>query len=146
MRLAQSYFAVGELNPLRMIEHLLNPYQPLVDIDWAGHPLQIACTRRARAAMEGRRQPLGVEMQLYFSCVVKKRVLFHEGGVADGVQAGDRLEIVFRTVEALSCDPVEFAADYPERRQLTSVAAEKMRPSHLCLDFRRGDWYGEFTI
>ena len=146
MRYRESYFALGELHPLRFIESLFNPYRQLAEAALTGRRLQILATRRAIREQERRRQPLGVEMQLYFSCVVKKRVLFHEGEMPDGERVGDNLILVFRPVEALACDPVEFAAGYPERRQFTSSAAGKMHPSHLRLDFRKGDWHGDFAI
>lgn len=146
MGFKQSYFALGELHPLRVIERILNPYQALADVEMRGHPLHIETTRRAARALAQRDQPLTVEMQLYFSCVVKKRVIFHEEGEHDEERVTDKLSIVFRPVEALSCDPVAFAANYPERRQLTSSAALKMHPSRLSLDYRQGCWCGSFTI
>ncbi len=142
----QSYFALGELHPLRVLERLLHPYSPLAEVQLRERPLHISATRRATRALLRRKQPLQVEMQLYFSCVVKKRVLFHEDGENGGVPVNDKLGVDFRAVEALACDPVAFAANYPERRQLTSAAAEKMHPSHLYLDYRKGVWYGSFTV
>lgn len=85
-------------------------------------------------------------MQLYFSCVVKKRVLFHEEGEIKGEPVSNRLHIDFRAVEALACDPVTFTNNYPERRQLTSAAAVKMHPSRLFLDYRHGQWQGNFVV
>lgn len=146
MGFKQSLFALGELHPLRIIESRLNPYQALADVDMRGYPLHIETTRRAARALARRDQPLTVEMQLYFSCMVKKRVIFHEEGEHGAERVIDNLFIVFRTVEAQSCDPIEFAANYPERRQLTSHAALKMHPSRLSLDYRQGCWCGSFTI
>lgn len=146
MGIKQSYFALGELHPLRILERLLHPYRPLTEVQLLGHPLHISATRRATRALARRKQPLQVEMQLYFSCVVKKRVLFHQDGEYGGESVNDKLSVDFRAVEALACDPVAFAENYPERRQLTSAAAEKMHPSHLYLDYRKGVWYGSFTV
>ncbi len=146
MGIKQSYFALGELHPFRIIERRLHPYRPLAKVQLLGHPLHITATSRAARALAQRQQPLQVEMQLYFSCVVKKRVLFHEAGERTGESVSDKLTVDFRSVEALACDPVAFAANYPERRQLTSVAARKMHPSQLYLDYRKGKWYGDFTV
>jgi hypothetical protein len=147
--LKQTYFALGDLSPLRRIERWLNPYRPLAVIRVRERDLAINATHRAEKALAKHTTPLIVEMQLYFSCVVKKRVLFHsEKGTTDGgmVIVNDRLAILFRLVEALSCDPKEFAADYPERRQLTPAASAKIYPSRLLLDYRQGQWRGDFTI
>ncbi len=142
----QSYFALGDLHPFRLIERLLHPYQPLAEVKLHGHPLQIIGTRRAAKALAHRDLPLTVEMQLFFSCVVKKRVIFHEEESDTGESANEKLSVDFRAVEALACDPVAFAENYPERRELTSIAAAKMHPSTLSIDFRQGRWYGSFTI
>jgi len=146
MGIRQSYFALGELHPIKIFERLVHPYRPLAMVQLRGHPLHISATSRAVRAMAQRKQPLQVEMQLYFSCVVKKRVLFHETGEDAGETVSDMLRVDFRAVEALACDPVAFAANYPERRQLTSPAATKMHPSRLRIDYRNGNWYGDFTV
>lgn len=146
MGIKQSYFALGELHPLRIAERLLHPYRLLADVQLRGRPLHISATGRATRALARCKQPLQVEMQLYFSCVVKKRVLFHQDGECGGEQVNDKLCVNFRAVEALACDPVAFASNYPERRQLTSAAAQKMHPSHLYIDYRQGRWQGSFDI
>ena len=142
----QSYFALGDLHPFRLIERLLHPYKPLAEVTLHGHPLQIIGTRRAARALARRELPLSVEMQLFFSCVVMKRVIFHEDKCDRGESANDKLSVDFRAVEALACDPVAFAENYPERRQLTSSAARKMHPSTLSIDFRQGRWFGNFSF
>ena len=141
----QSYFALGEWHPRRLLERLLNPYRPLATVQFQGRPLAVLATHRASRALAQRSAPLHVELQLYFSCVVKKRVLFHEEGTS-GEAITEQLIVRFRPVEALSCDPVAFAANYPERRELHSVAATKMQPSQLYLDRRHGQWEGSFDI
>lgn len=85
-------------------------------------------------------------MQLYFSCVVKKRVLFHEQSLHPDHVVNDKLRILFRCVQPTSCDPEEFARHYPEKRQLQSTAAQRMHPKELVFDFRDGHWQGEFRI
>ncbi|MFO7592858.1 MAG: hypothetical protein R6X15_02280 [Pseudomonadota bacterium] len=146
MSFARSYFDPGDLHPMRLVERLLNPYRSIAETSLQGHPLRIEATRRALGALDRRSKPLSVELQLYFSCVVKKRVLFHEEAVPGEESVSDRLSVRFRPVEALTCDPVEFAANYPERRELKSKAASKMHPSRLLLDYRKGRWQGDFDI
>lgn len=146
MGFRHSYFALGDLHPIRALEHMLHPFHPMAELQLRGHPLRIFATHRAVRALAKRISPLQVEMQLYFSCVVKKRVLFHEEGEHAGESVSDKLSVDFRAVEALACDPVAFAANHPERRQLTSAAARKMHPSQLCLDYRKDMWYGDFKV
>jgi len=142
----QSYFALGELAPRRLIERLLNPYRYGGEVTLRDQPLRIEWTGRAERALAQRDRPLHVEMQLYFSCVVKKRVLFHESGGENGVPLEEKLLLAFHPVEAASCDPIEFARHYPQRRDMTSAAAGRMHPSVLRLDYRAGRWQGEFDV
>ncbi len=58
----------------------------------------------------------------------------------------DKIGVMFSCVQASSCDPEEFVAQYPEKKILSSQAALKMRPRVLYIDYKNKDWIGEFTI
>ncbi|HEB58382.1 MAG TPA: hypothetical protein ENJ01_04100 [Gammaproteobacteria bacterium] len=147
MNLNPSMFGFGEdLNPIYRIGRWLNPFRCRATVSLRNHPLEVVWTRRAERALRRRTAPLFIEMQLYFSCVVKKRVLFHEQPVHDGVTVDERLAVAFRAVEASSCDPVEFARNFPEKRELLSNGARRMHPSRLELDYRNGHWRGAFSV
>lgn len=107
---------------------------------------EVRWTERAEQAFSDRNTPLIAEMQLYFSCVVKKRILFHEHSEMEGVPVDERLHILFRSVESTSCDPEEFVQNFPVKRELMSPAAGKLHPSALEIDFSKGSWHGEFFI
>ena len=144
MNIHASLFAIA--NPLEMLDRLLHPHRRYATITYRKHNLLIELTQRARLELGKRHTPLKVEMQLYFSCVVKKRVLFHDVTELETTPVDDKLEIVFRLVQATSCDPVEFARDFPVKREFTSPAAKGVRPKRLAVDFYRGRWSGEFDI
>ena len=147
MSMKNSYFEFP--SPFAMLESWLNPERYHHKISLRGKPLRVSWTQRAERQLQRQNQPLLAEMQLYFSCVVKKRVLFHEQGHNDeleSVAVNEQLQIAFRPVEANSCDPVEFAANHPVRREFESSGAVKMHPSHLHLDFKGDSWLGEFSV
>jgi hypothetical protein len=147
MSMQNSYFAVP--SPLALLDQWLNPLVHHVQLSLRGNPLTVSWTRRAERQLVRQSRPLLAEMQLYFSCVVKKRVVFHEEVFDDAtatLAVNDHLTIAFRPVEANSCDPLEFAANHPVRREFDSRAAFKMHPSHLHLDFKHGKWLGEFSV
>jgi hypothetical protein len=56
--------------------------QPLVDLNdrpqvvLGGLALDLRLTRRAERALREQREPLELEMELYFSCLLRKRVYF----------------------------------------------------------------------
>lgn len=139
-----SYFSVG--NPFQYLDRWLNPPRYTKTVTLRERPLEVEWTKRAQRALEQRDNPLVVEMQLMFSCVVKKRVLFHDSYNLDVVNVNDQLTIAFRPVESTACDPVEFAKNYPVKREFDSTASSKIRPKHLLIDYAEGKWIGEFII
>jgi hypothetical protein len=139
-----SYFAIG--NPLHILLRWVNPYRYRETVNLNGHDLEVSWTRRADKAMRQRRQPLLVEMQLYFSCVVQKRVLFHTESEHEYVPVSDSFKVGFRPVEALSCAPEQFAEHHPVKQQFSSHSATRMFPARLLIDHVRGGWQGEFFI
>ena len=146
MSLRHTYFSASGFNPIPWLERLANPHSHETEVPLRDHPLRVRWTERAEQALQKRSAPLNVEMQLYFSCVVKKRVLFPERARKGTKVPDGRIRLVFRTVESDACDPESFAAGYPERRDLSSAQARKMHARELWLDFRRGRWEGEMII
>lgn len=147
MSLKNSYFALPTLSTL--LQRWLNPVAEQHEVQLRGHPLSVSWTRRAGRQLRRLDSPLLAEMQLYFSCVVKKRVLFHhpaDRSRLDSLDVGPQLQVAFRVVEANSCDPLEFAANFPVRREFDSAGAARMHPSSLHLDFHHGQWQGEFRL
>jgi len=139
-----SYFSVG--NPLQMLDRWLNPARHTKNVLLRDKGVEVEWTNRAQREMEKRDNPLVVEMQLMFSCVVKKRTIFHDSYDLETIQINDKLKVAFRPVESTSCDPVEFAEKYPVKREFDSTASSKIRPKHLLIDFVNGKWVGEYDI
>lgn len=146
MGLRNSYFSLAGLNPFAALERWLHPYRHQRQVPLRGKTLTLRWTARAERALRRRHTPLAVEMQIYFSCVVKKRVLFPEEATTDAQPVDQRFLLSLRAVESDRCDPIAFAARYPARRELDSSQARKMRARELRIDYRRGAWEGVFLI
>lgn len=144
MNLHNSYFALPSISTI--FRKWFNPATHSQTVNYHGKQLLITWTKRAEKALCQRRRPLIIEMQLYFSCVVKKRVLFHDISGQTGIAVNDMINIIFRPVQSTSCDPVEFANNYPIKKELTDAGATNMRPSCLEFDYINGTWCGSFTI
>jgi len=144
MNISNSYFAIS--NPLDIIDKWFHPYRFGAGIDYHGRNLKVSWTKRAETALQNRTSPLIVEMQIYFSCVVQKRVIFHDQLDVKTVPVNNFLHLILRPVQADSCDPIEFARNHPVAYEYTSQAAINLRPSLLQLDFRKNHWCGEFAI
>ncbi len=137
-----NYFSIG--NPMQLLDRWFHSYRHHRAIILNGKKLRVQWTGRAERALCNRREPLVIEMQLYFSCVVKKRVLFHDQTYFETTGASDNIQLAFRPIQAAACDPEEFARNYPVGRVLNAPAATRMIPSKISIDFRKGRWQGEF--
>jgi len=146
MALAQylhgSYFSIQ--NPVKLIDRWVHKFCHHSNVELNGKKLRVEWTERAERALSGRCDPVIVEMQLYFSCVVKKLVLFHEQTDLETIAVNDKLHIAFRAIQSAVCDPEEFARSYPVGRVLNSPATAKMIPLKISIDFRKGYWQGDF--
>lgn len=147
MALRHTYFSASGLNPLPYLERWWHPHRNGTTVTIRDRAVGIRWTDRARRALAERESALYVEMQLYFSCVVQKHVVFHDTpDHSDFVEAGDNLYVRASAVESDICTPEEFAASHPARRELDSAAAMRMVPRSLWLDYRRGAWTGEMAV
>jgi hypothetical protein len=137
------YFAIE--NPIRSLERWLHRFRHCQTVGINQREVEVSWTGRAERELQRRDQALVVELQLYFSCVVKKRVLFHRQAVAfDCVRVNDKIEIAFQPIASAVCDPREFAASYPEGKNLSAGKAASMVPRAVEIDYRRNNWQGHF--
>lgn len=145
--MASSYFSAAGFNPMKSVQRLFNPYRHHDTVNLRGEPLTLFWTERANQAQKQHGAPMAVELQLYFSCVVKKLVYFDAFSPTDNeVAVGDKFLLRFRVVESDVCSPETFAEHYPERRDLCSPQAQRMHPKTLYIDYVDGDWQGRFSL
>ncbi len=144
MDLRHSYFAIPSL--LVFIDRCLNPRKRSNTIQLHNNEIKVSWTNRAENALKSRDKPLIAEMQLYFSCMVKKRVLFHDETELETVAVNDELKIIFRPVQSTSCSPDEFAQNHPVKQEFKTMGAVKMKPKSLEIDFKKGQWVGEYQV
>ena len=144
LQLQAGYFSIK--NPLQIIDRWFNPYYLKDSINIRGKKLAIMYSKRAEKALAKRDSALIAELQLYFTCVVQKRVVFHEHTHLDTITTNSNLEIAYHTVQSNACDPVEFAEKHPVKKELNSKAAKSMRPSLFKVDYKNGKWIGDFSF
>lgn len=105
-------------------------------------------SKAAARELAQRTQPLVVELELYFSCLVKKFVHFHESAPQrETVSVNDKLTVFFRPVTSTACsfEVADRLGRQPEI-EIDTPNARKIAPSRVSLDFVRGNWKGEFWI
>lgn len=104
--------------------------------------LEVTLSSAAERALARRERPLVAEMELLFSCLLRKRV--HFGDAADAsTPVNDRLAVRFTPIMTRKCSVAEGGAAPPSER----FPLENPRPyvpNWLRIDYRRGEWVGEF--
>jgi len=113
-----------------------------------GRTVLVEWTNAAARELARRTQPLVVEMELYFSCLVKKFVRFHEAPPQrQTVAASDKLELFFRPVTSIACsfEVADRLGRQPEI-ELDTCNAHKIAPKRVAIDFVRGAWTGKYWV
>ena len=107
--------------------------------------LQLCLTDAAKHTLAKRSAPLIVYLELLFSCMIRKRVLFPDIIHPDALPLDSRyqnVQIWFRAVGTKTClvsdQPVPDLQTFPIRR------IEPFVPRWVTLDFKAGRWQGEF--
>ena len=91
-------------------------------------------------------EPLAVEMELYFSCLIRKAVRFgRDAQAVNFAFAAPKLKIGFRPVMTKACKVSDFEGE-PPLEDFPIVKPEAFVPKRLTIDFRRGKWIGEFFL
>ena len=111
---------------------------PAIAVD--GKPVRVSLTASAERALAARRTQLVVEMELYFSCLIRKRVHFRDGASPN---ADNRLVLNFSPVVARRCQ-IDGDGAAQDLVPLESARRAAFVPAWLRLDYAGGQWRGEF--
>lgn len=112
-----------------------------------GKPVRVELSRSANKAMQKNTSPLLAEMELYFSCLIRKKVRFYQqADVSDAVRArvSDQLEVSFRPVMTEVCSVDSAQGDEPPVTDFPIANPQAFIPHWLRIDFKKGEWCGEF--
>jgi hypothetical protein len=117
-------------------------------VSLAGKSLTVSLSPAAEKALNGRHTPLFVEMELYFSCLIRKQVRFYEQAADHFQTAGetvfhDKLRVFFRPVMTRACGK-DYEGDEPPLTDFPLAKVEAYTPRWLTLHFEGGQWQGEF--
>ena len=90
---------------------------------------------------------LYVGLELYFSCLVKKFVLFTESSPEfETERVSEKLSLYFRPVQSQSCNIHDLIGkNSPTLIEFPVVKRKAIIPSYLFIDYRKRNWIGDFT-
>ena len=112
-------------------------------IELLGKKVAVSLSKSAVTALAQREQSLVAEMELYFSCLIRKKVRFRENLEGELVNITKRLSVRFRPVMTAACG-TDYEGDEPPLTDFPIQKAESFVPHWLSIDFKNGQWQGEF--
>jgi len=113
-----------------------------------GRTVQVEISSAAMQALALRSAPLYVELELYFSCLVKKFVHFREDARRkETVSITDKLLLYFRPVTSTACtfEVAEKLGRQPEM-DIDCEALHHVAPKRVRIDFSNGKWNGSYEF
>lgn len=114
------------------------------EIDIEGQTIAVELTSSAERSLSQQSSPLIAEMELYFSCLIRKQVRFHTTpDKQDVVYINNKLGVSFRPVMTRTCGK-DYEGDEPPLTDFPIHEAQHFIPKWLKIDYRRGQWQGEF--
>lgn len=108
-------------------------------------PIVLELSKAAEKQLKNINSPLCVEMELYFSCLLRKRVVIREKIETDfAVTVSEKLEIGFRPVMTKSCSIESCDGKSPPLSDFPIAKPECYIPHWLKIDYKKQAWTGEF--
>ena len=112
-------------------------------IELLGRKVTVSLSSAAVTALARRDKSLVAEMELYFSCLIRKKVRFRENLEGEIVYVTDQLSVRFRPVMTAVCG-IDYEGDEPPLTDFPIKKPESFVPHWLKLDFKKDKWIGEF--
>ena len=106
-------------------------------------PVVVTLSKSAEKALVNRTTTLVAEMELYFSCLIRKQVRFRENMDGDVVSAHENLAVRFRPVMTEVCG-ADYEGDEPPLTDFPIQKPQAFTPKWLNIDFKKNKWLGEF--
>lgn len=118
-------------------------------IEMLGKKITFEISDRAKRQLQDRKKPLFVEMELYFSCLLRKEIRIRETvreklDEEFAVQFSDVLHVSFRPVMTKSCSVSSCQGEKPPLSDFPIKKPRSYVPKWLKLDFKKGEWCGDF--
>ena len=118
-------------------------------VEMLGKQIKVEISHKAEKQLSKRQTPLFVEMELYFSCLLRKEIRIRETareklGEEFSVEFSDSLHLSFRPVMTKSCSISSCDGDKPPLSDFPIKKPQSYIPKWLKLDFKKGEWCGDF--
>lgn len=110
--------------------------------------LKLSLSSRAMKALQSNDQQahINIELELYFSCLIRKRVNIREQARTDAIfntDINEKLSISFRPVMTKVCKMSDVVGE-PDIENLPILNPKRFTPNWVSLDYKNKQWVGEF--
>lgn len=133
-----------------LLQHLSGSHSPTIlgaTISINARPIRVEWTQRAQYELDHRSLPLVVELEVYFSCMVKMNIHFLDAPKNNNLTTAisDKLLMYFRPVTSTDCS-LEHGTKLGRQPEieLHNKAVAGMVPKHVFIDFKDKKWVGGF--
>ena len=112
-----------------------------------GKVTEVTLSNRAKSELEKRSDPVYLEMELYFSCLVRKRVYecSYLKNSSFSTSINDTLVLSFKPVMTDVCMIIPEGEEPPPQVSTYPVVnPERFVPSWLSIDYKNNKWCGDF--
>ena len=109
--------------------------------------VDIQLTPSAQTKLHALDQALNVELELYFSCLIRLRVLFPDQPDDDFIAVNsnnEKLNLYFHPIMTKHCVVDDIRGRDPDTETFPIKKPEKFIPRWVKLDYKNNTWTGEF--
>ncbi len=115
------------------------------NVPMQGKTISVNLSRSALSKLQQLEKPLCVEMELYFSCLIRKQVRIREQLESPfTVTVNQYLQLGFRPVMTKTCSVSSCDGEAPPLSDFPIKKPQSYIPGWLTLDYKKGQWLGEF--
>jgi len=115
-------------------------------VEILGRKVRVEWSDAADRQLQTLAEPLPVEMELYFSCLIRKAVRFgRDAQAANFASVSPQLKVGFRPIMTKACNVKDFEVE-PPVEDFPIVKPEAFVPKRLTIDYRNGKWSGDFFL
>lgn len=129
----------------QLLKKVFHPYNFSTTLILNEKPILIEWTERANTMLQSQNKVLTIELQLYFACMVTKRIAFHYDTKIVRTAVNSKLAVAFNAIQSTVCCTTKSNTSSRDTI-LTSEAAMNMHPSTLQFDYHHDAWNGSFFI
>ena len=109
--------------------------------------ITVHLSNKAQNRLKALSVPLNVELEMYFSCLIRLRVVFPQQPQPDYIplkSGNDKLNIYFHPIMTKHCHVEEIRGHDPDTETFPIKKPEKFIPKWVKLDIQKNEWVGEF--